>query len=425
MRAREFLLEYNRDITSQQWGQRIYRAFTKDHGTLPDDLDQMQQDIWQGGYTTVEGAVKKILEYIESLDPTANKAYTPWLAKIYASGTVKLEDLNRNDLLQAYDIAKKRRMLRQEDKDIMKFSSWRDFERNFYQHYNLDDIYKEKAPTLDRGQSTLYYEDDKVKVIVPGDQTAACYYGQGTRWCTAATRGENRFDYYNRIGRLFILLPKKPAYPGEKYQIQWETNQIMDEQDEEVVLTTLNQKFPELLQKFRKDYAYFLKDHLAFYSKDQIQEGLKAIHRYLENKKDDVIYEVSHFDDEFYTYVRKNKPEMFDRDLSQSQWVKVFKTYKPDIEKSIDKDLQQILKIDFDSLMKIANNRINYPAFSSLPQVVSMMLNLGYLYIQNEYKVHTITGFLNNIETYWSDDKAGIRQRSFDDDFDIVDYTDD
>ena len=50
---------------------------------------------------------------------------------------------------------------------------------------------------------------------------AACYYGQGTRWCTAATRGKNYFSEYHNESPLLIILPKEPQYPGEKYQLHF------------------------------------------------------------------------------------------------------------------------------------------------------------------------------------------------------------
>jgi len=43
------------------------------------------------------------------------------------------------------------------------------------------------------------------------DQEAACYLGQGTQWCTAATYSDNYFDHYNEVGGLIIINLKEPV----------------------------------------------------------------------------------------------------------------------------------------------------------------------------------------------------------------------
>ena len=47
-------------------------------------------------------------------------------------------------------------------------------------------------------------------------KTAACYLGQGTQWCTAATRSTNYFDEYDAKGPLLIFHMKKEI----KYNLQ-------------------------------------------------------------------------------------------------------------------------------------------------------------------------------------------------------------
>jgi hypothetical protein len=84
--------------------------------------------------------------------------------------------------------------------------------------------------TADKGKATTVFENGAVRIIVPHDETSACYYGQGTRWCTAA-RANNMYDNYARDGDLYIMLPKQPKYDGEKYQLHFASGQFMDEGD--------------------------------------------------------------------------------------------------------------------------------------------------------------------------------------------------
>jgi hypothetical protein len=118
-----------------------------------------------------------------------------------------------------------------------------------------------------RGQSKTLLDNDVARVIVPEDEEAACYYGQGTRWCTAATRGNNMFNHYNNTGKMYIILPKKPKHDGEKYQLHFYSEQFMNEDDEPVDLQwLLVKRFPELLEPFKKiepqiaDYVAFTDD---------------------------------------------------------------------------------------------------------------------------------------------------------------------
>lgn len=83
-----------------------------------------------------------------------------------------------------------------------------------------DEIKPKKALT-DRGQSVTIDDNAQYRAVMPLDQRAACYYGQGTRWCTAATESENFFARYANQSSLLILLPKEPQYQREKYQLHF------------------------------------------------------------------------------------------------------------------------------------------------------------------------------------------------------------
>jgi hypothetical protein len=103
-----------------------------------------------------------------------------------------------------------------------------------------------------------------VRVIHPLNQDAACYYGQGTRWCTAATKSENYFESYNKWGPLYILIPTKPEHEGEKYQIHLPTKSFENELNNMVEADwLLMDRFPKLLDFFKR-YGPAIKDILRF-----------------------------------------------------------------------------------------------------------------------------------------------------------------
>jgi hypothetical protein len=213
--------------------------------------------------------VNAILAELESRDPTPNKQYTQWLAKVYIQDTWYIEDLNRNNWLGLYDLAKRRNMLRPEHRDINQFQSYGQFEDTMMEFYDPDEIDNQTTKIDQKGQAKEIYNGSTARIIIPEDQTAACYYGQGTRWCTAATRGKNYFDTYSDQGPLYIVIPKNPQYLSEKYQLHFPSYQFMNEEDRPVRLSyLLNERFPELLDEFKKiipglnDWVSFANDNL-------------------------------------------------------------------------------------------------------------------------------------------------------------------
>lgn len=268
--TRDILVEYSRAKTAEMVGDKILQALADDVPLLgPTRLAKIQKIVfeepWQRQRPEVlQSWINEVLVAIEDADPTPNKVYTPWLARMYAKGDTKLEDLNRQDVLRIYDLGKKRRMIKPEHSDINRFKTYREFETMMFDNYEFDDIENIAKKEEEKGKASKVYEDDNVIVIVPEDEAAACRYGRGSRWCTAAIRGQNYFDQYNRQGKLYILIPKKPTHEGEKYQLHFPTNQFMSETEIEMYLPDLlSKRFPGLIPFFKKhepkinDYLYF------------------------------------------------------------------------------------------------------------------------------------------------------------------------
>ena len=246
MRAKEFLLEYSREKTAQQFGNAIAKRAIEgpDRHWFASDSKFKNPD----GSPNLPNILDAILVDLEGADPTPNKIYSPWLAREYAKGNIRrVEDFHGyTDPLETYNKYKRRGDFPVELKDIMRVPA-----TDFWHGMNA---YK---PPVDqdaqRGDAKEVFNDDSVRIIVPQDKQAACYYGQGTRWCTAATGSQNYFDRYHRDGPLYILLPKKPTYDGEKYQLHFGTDQFMDEQDDPINLVEiLTKRFPGTLEFFKK-----------------------------------------------------------------------------------------------------------------------------------------------------------------------------
>ena len=241
MRANEFLIEYNRAATVSSMGDRLIAAYQKEPadqtgltGRIPDD----QRD----------AVINSILGRIEGVDPTKNKEYTRAMANWYADGKINMEDLSStlHDYLVKFHELKMRKIVQPPYNDILRYKNAQDF---------MDALDKFEVPDKtkpdERGQAKSMYEDADLRIIVPMDKAAACYYGRGTRWCTAAEKS-NAFDTYNKKEPMYIIIPKQPTHVGEKWQFHFNSSQYMNEKDQPVNLTDLIQRYPQMTQIFAK-----------------------------------------------------------------------------------------------------------------------------------------------------------------------------
>lgn len=314
MRAREFLIEYNRAKTAEMVGDKLIQGLVKERH-VPHQLVLVQRKAATGPSWRTPEQIKQwtdnILSVIESKDPTPNKAYTPWLARMYAKGGLSIEDMNRGQLLSLHSIAKERRMLKPEHKDINNFKTYRDFE-DAMRTYDLNAIENTFTKQEEKGKASKVYEDGKVTVIVPEDEAAACRYGRGTRWCTAS-RGTNLFNTYDRQGKLYILIPKQPNHEGEKYQLHFPSGQYMNEDDDEVSLTHLFSLFPELKEFFVENEPEML-NFIEFAPDDVLQPVIDRIAQLGEEQVWDIITEWER-DDNYYYQQMQEKHADENRDI--------------------------------------------------------------------------------------------------------------
>ena len=181
-------------------------------------------------------------------DPTSGNdkmgKYSKWLLDLYNTGNLKTEDLYKaTEYLTVFNKYK----AKLDRKDITQYNSLPDlydairpYEDNAQAASKSEEIRNIKADGAEK-----VYEDDEWLVVVPKTEKAACYYGKGTKWCTAATNGHNMFDTYNQIGSLYVNINKKT---GRKFQFHFETSQFMDETD--LHISTENLELSDGLKEF-------------------------------------------------------------------------------------------------------------------------------------------------------------------------------
>jgi predicted nucleotidyltransferase len=318
------------------------------------------------------------LEEIEQGDPTHNKKYVQWLARMFANsnGKIRLEDIKSTykGYLIKFDKLGKKKLLEPPYGDINTYKTLDQF-MDTMDRYTLPE-----SDNDDRGKYKLDYEDADVKVIIPEDETAAIFWGRGTRWCTSATNGKNYFESYNRSAPLYILLPKKAEHVGEKYQLHFYSNQYMDELDDSVsLLRLLSIRFPKLLDYFKTQgkVKTMLDNSIVFVDVDKLDNLIEQIKRLALDFINELIsYESAH-DEDFYDRLRDDGFVTEDGDIDWDR-APSYLEYNDDLRiwaKRAD-DALNISSAEIVQYAETKSEEQSDDAFFELPYVADIMAGL-------------------------------------------------
>ncbi len=215
LRFRDFLLlEYNEDKNWANHGPKITERL-KSQG-----VESNHKEFWHN--------------QIQDHDPTPNKEYAGWISQKYATGGIRHhEDIGSRvgPALETYHKHKLKKTLETHGvpKDIGAIKNITHLEDSVDK---LPSLHKDDNSKVNDSEVTKH-DEKHWKVYTPHTEEASKKYGAGTRWCTAAHKN-NQFENYNDEGPMHIYVPKKPRYPGEKYQGHRETFSFMNEKDEPV-----------------------------------------------------------------------------------------------------------------------------------------------------------------------------------------------
>ena len=96
---------------------------------------------------------------------------------------------------------------------------------NQYNSLNhLFDVLKKIGLTARRtvditGDVEKIYEDNRFVVVSPKTHTASCYYGAGTKWCTATKDATSHFSTYKSSGELYYIIDKTLPTSDPYYKV--------------------------------------------------------------------------------------------------------------------------------------------------------------------------------------------------------------
>jgi hypothetical protein len=277
MRSREFIIEYNREVTLR-------------NRKIRDGLLQQYAVNMPGGKVNdavftymADSVLNRMMTEIENVViPGVPKNYfAPWLALWMSRGYFEANEWDQYSqntsawrfrgiipLLEAYYKYKNKSWFPKEYKDIYKLSPIK-------LHEVITNLEVPEELVTDRGNTKVVLDNSEIRILHILDKAAAIYYGQGTnpRWCTSYTDSENKFDYYNSLGPLYVLLPKKPQHVGEKYQMhfhRFSSDEYTDEHNEFI-------GFNALIDRFGEEFKNWLLDLRPKYKESMMLEDEKTI----------------------------------------------------------------------------------------------------------------------------------------------------
>lgn len=264
IRFKQFLFESKIDFLAKSLGKKIEKNYLGWDNSISMD--------WGAFEPSIE-LVKKILFTLQAGDPTDDRRkYLQWIAKQWIARDFRLEDMPRvRTALEVFDRLKRQLPI----KDINRYRRLSDLEdavEGPKEQSNRELDRQTEKRLFDNKDAKIFYKDSSITVIIPKTEEASCFFGKGTKWCTAGRN--NFFNTYNRQGTLYIINIKGHG----KYQFHFESKQFMDEKDNSIIGVTIGGgpikehiNIPKLdtLKKIFNDAAIF---HKTWWLVDTSQE---------------------------------------------------------------------------------------------------------------------------------------------------------
>lgn len=98
---------------------------------------------------------------------------------------------------------------------------------DIFQYKNINELKDELDKYANRQRrnfkklhgANIVYESPRYLVVNPLSFESSCYYGSGTKWCTAGRNSSETFNRYNSDGKLFYILDKTLPTSDPNYKV--------------------------------------------------------------------------------------------------------------------------------------------------------------------------------------------------------------
>ncbi len=210
-------------------------------------------------YAQHKDAASIVNHFATTADPTPNKKHLGWIMNQYSKGNVRQEDSPAiHTALSDFDKYKPKL----QEKDLGKYSHLADLQDAVEPHKAVGGpITKGDEEREAKAGAQMIHDGPNTRVHKITTKASACFYGKGTRWCTAGDKN-NQAENKLRDGPLYIITHKKEKDESgrpEKHQIHFETDEFADSRNVQQDLDDYVKKNPELMKvnEFKTQHPSF------------------------------------------------------------------------------------------------------------------------------------------------------------------------
>ena len=173
-----------------------------------------------------------------SINP--NHKYLDWITKNWSPTDVEGNEVTHN--LKEILLAVSKFDTQNQRLKIKDLNQYRDIDQLFDVLQKLGQTARRTVEISD--EVDRIYEDNRFVVVVPKTHKSSCYYGAGTKWCTASKDTDSHFSNYKSGGELYYIIDKTLPTSSPYYKVALNkklaglTEDFWDVQDKPITDTT-------------------------------------------------------------------------------------------------------------------------------------------------------------------------------------------
>ena len=173
-----------------------------------------------------------------SINP--NHKYLDWITKNWSPTDVEGDEITHN--LKEILLAVSKFDTQNQRLKIKDLNQYKNIDQLFDTLQKLGQTARRTVEISD--EVDRIYEDNRFVVVVPKTHKSSCYYGAGTKWCTASKDTDSHFSNYKSSGELYYIIDKTLPTSSPYYKVALNkklaglTEDFWDVQDKPITDTT-------------------------------------------------------------------------------------------------------------------------------------------------------------------------------------------
>ena len=202
-----------------------------------------------------------------SINP--NHKYLDWITKNWSPTDVEGDEITHN--LKEILLAVSKFDTQSQRLKIKDLNQYKNLEQLFDTLQELGQTARRTVEISD--EVDRIYEDNRFVVVVPKTHKSSCYYGAGTKWCTASKDTDSHFSNYKSSGELYYIIDKTLPTSSPYYKVALNkkiaglTEDFWDVQDKPITDTT---KIMTIIQN--KKMLEDIRNHFGVKFEERIQQ---------------------------------------------------------------------------------------------------------------------------------------------------------